>query len=276
MLRLCPAWRRWLPPFLGAVTIPALISRRDPAARVGGAAAKEPEEARFVLERRLHSASRLLSRTRSPGASSRYMETERIYSPAEWATKERAVTETLDRYRPSNVLDIGCNTGFFSRVAARTGASVVAIDQDPEALGEAWKTAEAEGLAILPLVVNLARPPGGCGWSNDEFAGFLERARGKFEGVLMLALLHHLVVNERVPIESIFDLAASLTTRLLVLEYVDPADPQFRRISRGRDALYRDLTVDTFEMSARRRFDIADARTLTPTRRIYTLEKRRR
>ena len=31
MLRLCPAWRRWFPPFLGAVSIPALVSRDEQA-----------------------------------------------------------------------------------------------------------------------------------------------------------------------------------------------------------------------------------------------------
>ena len=91
----------------------------------------------------------------------------------------------------------------------------------------------------------------------------------------MLALLHHLLVNERVPLDSIFDLAASLTTRVLIVEYIDPADPQFRSIARGRDALHRDLTADSFEFAARRLFEIAGTQALTPTRRIYTLEKRR-
>ena len=91
----------------------------------------------------------------------------------------------------------------------------------------------------------------------------------------MLALVHHLLVNERVPLDSIFDLAALLTTRLLIVEYVDPADPQFRSMARGRDALHRDLTVDSFELAAQRLFEIAGAQAVTPTRRIYILEKRR-
>ena len=155
------------------------------------------------------------------------------------------------------------------------GARVVAIDHDPEVVGAAWKMADAEGLAILPLVVNIARPTGGCGWSNDEFASFLDRARGQFDCVLMLALIHHLLVNERVPLDRIFDLAASLTSGLLVVEFVDPGDPQFRTIARGRDALYRDLTVDAFKDAAQRCFEIADERPVTATRRIYTLERRR-
>jgi len=88
----------------------------------------------------------------------------------------------------------------------------------------------------------------------------------------MLALMHHLVVNERVSLDRIFDLAAQLTRRLLLIEYVDPSDSQFRKIARGRDALHRDLTPTAFESAARERFEILDCRSLTPTRALYALE----
>jgi len=274
MLAMFPGWRRWVPPFLGAVTIPALLSRNDRNAGASALSAKDPQEARFVMERRLRSVDRLLGDVPSCGAASKYMDSGRIYSEAQWAVKERAVADALDDWRPRNVLDIGCNTGCFSILAAQKGARVVAVDQDPDVVGMLWKTADAARWSILPLVVNIARPPGGCGWSNQEFPSFLERAHGKFDGVLMLALLHHLLVKERVPLESIIQLAASLTTRLLIVEYVDPGDPQFRTIARGRDALHRDLTVETFERAAGRLFEIARVSTVTPTRRIYILEKR--
>jgi hypothetical protein len=89
----------------------------------------------------------------------------------------------------------------------------------------------------------------------------------------MLALVHHLIVNERVPLDSLFELIAELTVRLAVIEYIDPADAQFQRILRGRDALHRDLTAESFEAAAGRHFRIVDIHNVTPTRRIYTLEK---
>jgi SAM-dependent methyltransferase len=275
MLAMSPRWRRWLPPFLNAVTIPALLSRGNRESGTAVAQAEDPQEAKYVLERRLNSAERLLGKVPLRRTAFDYMNSGRIYSEVEWERKERVVAEALDGYQPGNVLDIGCNTGNFSVVAARKGARVVAIDHDPDAVGALWRTAKREKFAILPLVVNIARPPGACGWSNAEFPSFLERAGDKFDCVMMLALLHHLLVNERVPLESAFALAASLTTRLLIIEYVDPSDPQFRSISRGRDALHRDLTADTFEWAARQRFEIAGTHDVTPTRRIYILEKRR-
>ena len=202
---------------------------------------------------------------------SAYMDRDCVYSFSEWTAKETAVAAALKQFRPASVLDAGCNTGHFSLLAAQS-ATVVAIDRDPGPVGALWKSARAAELPILPLVVDLARPPGACGWANSECPSFLDRARGRFDCVLMLALMHHLVVNERVSLDRIFDLAAQLTRRLLLIEYVDPSDSQFRKIARGRDALHRDLTPTAFESAARERFEILDCRSLTPTRALYALE----
>ena len=89
----------------------------------------------------------------------------------------------------------------------------------------------------------------------------------------MLALVHHLLVSERVPLDRIFDLAAELTRGDVIVEYVDPEDGQFRSIARGRDALHRDLNRRSFEHAARGPFVIAESWKLTPTRWIYWLRK---
>ncbi len=89
----------------------------------------------------------------------------------------------------------------------------------------------------------------------------------------MLALVHHLVVSERVPLPGIFELAANLTNSWTIVEYVDPADSQFQRISRGRDSLHRDLTRQSFEYAASERFEIVESLEVTPTRCLYLLGK---
>jgi SAM-dependent methyltransferase len=267
--------RRWLPPFLSTIALPALLSRRaEEGSAVPSRKAKDASEATFILETRFEKTLRKLPAIPASTGASAYMETNCIYSSSEWAAKETAIAKTLERLRPESVLDVGCNTGHFSKLAARSSAAVVAIDHDPAAVGALWTSASAGGLAILPLVVDIARPTAALGWANTECPSFLDRARGRFDCVLMLALTHHLVVNERVPLDRIFELAAQLTRGLLVIEYVDPSDPQFRRIARGRDALHRDLTQSSFESAARRRFQVADSIAVTRTRVIYTLEQK--
>ena len=177
------------------------------------------------------------------------MESGHNYSGEEVARKEAVVMKAVALSGGRNVLDIGCNTGHFSLLAARQGARVVAIDRDPAAVGKLWQSAAEARADVLPLAIDIARPPGASGWANREHASFLERARGRFDCVLMLALLHHLIVNERTPLDSIFELVAQLTTRIAVVEYIDPADEQFQRILRGRDSLHRDLTPRDFRTS---------------------------
>jgi hypothetical protein len=91
----------------------------------------------------------------------------------------------------------------------------------------------------------------------------------------MLAVLHHLLVTDRVPLEEIIELLAELSRDLVVVEYVGPADPNFLRIVRGRQALHRGLDPAAFENACAARFHIV--RTLPidgMDRRMYLLRRK--
>lgn len=269
------------PAFLTLVSIPVWL-----AARQGAEDSKiyqqrtlsNPAKAQFILQRVLESARRKLNvtapRTRRTSAWSNYMDQNR-YSEDYFPLKQQFVTRVMTEAKPHRVLDVGCNTGHFSALAARSGASVVAIDYDPVVVGEVWRQADAENLDILPLVVNLARPTPSIGWRNAECASFLDRARGQFEAVLMLGVIHHLLVSERIPLTEIMKLAAELTTHALVIEFVAPDDRMFRRIARGRDQLFTGLTKEYFEERSSRHFDIIRCERLDQTSRwLYLMTKK--
>jgi hypothetical protein len=131
-------------------------------------------------------------------------------------------------------------------------------------------------MKILPLVVNLARPTPAFGWRNEECPSFLDRARGKFDVVLMLAVLHHLMVKEQIPLPAILELAAELTSQYLIIEFVAPEDPMFRHLVRGRAELFSGLSKESFELAAVPWFEIQQSALLNPTRTIYLLRKRSR
>ncbi len=203
------------------------------------------------------------------------MEGENNYTAEHFQAKERFVGRFLSDHAPRRVLDVGCNTGHFSVLAARSGAQVVAIDYDPAAAGCLWRSARAEKLDILPLVVNLARPTPAMGWNNREWPSFLERARGAFDAVFMLAVVHHMLVTERVPLDAILDMAADLTSHLLVIEFISPQDSMFRRLVRGREELFRGLDAALFERTCGRRFDILKVQHPDgATRWLYVLRRK--
>jgi SAM-dependent methyltransferase len=269
------AMRRLSPPFLSLASIPTWLSGREKETTYRVELAKSEEQARFVLGRVLRSCARQLEslepRPRDSSWSG-YLEHKSIYSGAQQAQKEAFVRDAL---RPGDVLDVGANEGHFSFLAAREGASVVAIDADAACVGAIWREASKRGLEVLPLVVDLTRPTPAMGWRNRECASFLERAREGFDVVMMLAVLHHMLVTERIPLEEIFELAQELTRESLLIEFVGPDDPMFKRIVHGRDRLYSHLTRERFEATAARRFELVRSTRIDGMERWLYLYRRR-
>ena len=203
-----------------------------------------------------------------------YLDHKSLYTPAQLAQKERFVEEALELARPRRVLDVGANEGRFSFLAAEHGAEVVAIDSDPVVVGAIWHKAARRN--VLPLVVDLTRPTPAVGWRNEESPSFLDRARGSFDLVMMLAVVHHMLVTERIPLGELLELADELSREYVLIEYVAPADPMFRKIVRGRDELYADFSPDWFEASALRRFDLIRSARIDGLHRWLYLFRRRR
>ncbi len=277
--RICGPLAMLRPPILTLATLPTWLGARRAAAQVyRKRQARTPEQARFILHGILTGLRRQLGRLKvSQKARSRwsgYVEVRESYTAEQLQQKTQFIDQVLFKYRPRRLLDAGSNTGQFSLQSARTGTSVVAIDSDSVVVGQLWRIAHAERLDILPLVINLARPSPALGWRNGECPAFLDRAKGAFDMVFFLALLHHLFISERIPLIEIINLAAELTTDLAVVEFVGTADPMFQNLLRGREALFEELTTDTFEATVRTQFHIIQSEQLAGScRHLYLLKK---
>ncbi len=281
---LCSPLRRLLPPFLTLVSLPTWLGARHRARASDPAVyrrppARSPEQAQFVLRYLFRRLARLLARLAPRGRTSTWSDYATTADPrrgGELAAKQALVEELVRDARPRTVLDVGCNTGYLAAAAAQGGARVVAIDYDPVVVGATWRRASAAGLDILPLVVDLTRPSPAIGWRNRECPSFLDRAHGRFDAVFLFAVIHHSLVTERVPLPEILDLAADLTAQggHAVVEFIPPEDPLFRRLTRGRDALFAGLTTEVFEAVAGRRFALVRSSPVPGTaRRLYLLRK---
>ena len=164
----------------------------------------------------------------------------------------------LERCRPARVLDIGANTGTYSLLAAKAGAEVVALDSDAAAIETLWRLAAEKSLPVTALVANIARPTPAAGWRNREQLSLLDRLDGQFDLVLMLAVIHHLILREQLPLAHIGELCASLTRRWLVLEWVPPSDPMYQEWLRGRDHLYGQFSEEDLKRAFAPFFHVAD------------------
>lgn len=283
-----PWSRRLQRPAWSTVTLPVLLSRFSTPSKAapGGEVAKAqslasriqtPEIVQRVLLSRIEGLRAAVHRA-APAATrstwSDYAVTAAHYSGEDHDSKRRFVQEVLAQTKPQNVLDVGCNTGNYSRLAVQAGASVVALDSDLQALDRLAVQARAENAPILPLHIDLAHPTPASGWNNREAISFLDRAEDHFDLVLMLAVIHHLLLSSQIPLPHIAELVQRLTREHLVIEWVPETDPKFRELLRGRDSLYTHLNEAAFREAFAPHFSIARELRLDNGRTLFHMVRR--
>ena len=195
------------------------------------------------------------------------------YSAAESEQKRAWIHRVLHELRPATVLDVGANTGEFSAMAAEAGAEVVALERDADAAERIARMSVAKKLKIQTIHADLARPTPAVGWENRESSALLSRLEGQFDLVMLLAVIHHLVLLEQIPLRAIVELCHRLTKRFVVVEWVPATDPMFVSLMRGRDALYGLLSDRDFLAACEGLFSMVRTETLGNGRILFLLER---
>ncbi len=238
--------QRFSPSAFWPVTLPARLDKKgaESKAAKGIPQHKSPELALHLLKQTLANLRKRTLRAMpeySGSEWSNYTATLTHYTAQESAQKLDWVRNVLEELKPARVLDIGANTGVFSALAAEQGAQVVALERDAAAAESLYRMTRKSELSIQTIHADLARPTPAVGWENHETSSLLHRLEKKSDVVLMLAVIHHLILMEQIPVSAILDLAHRLTAQTLVLEWVPVSDPMYQSLMRGRDALYGSL-----------------------------------
>jgi len=157
-------------------------------------------------------------------AWSNYYGLDRRYSfdaPEGWPDKVRNVVHCIRSLRPKTMLDLGCNRGWMSKLAAHHGIHVIAADLDEISINILYQFVKAENLSIIPLVLDFCAltPPHGL---FQSYASASTRLRS--EMVLALALTHHLVFKQNLTFDIIANQLSCLTQKWLLVEFVPPDD----------------------------------------------------
>src|SRR6185312_6754948 len=129
-----------------------------------------------------------------------------------------------------------------------------------------------QGFVREPLLADPARPSPAVGWRNREWLSLLDRAQGRFDCVMMLGLIHHLLIADQIPLSEVVALARDLTTRWAIVEWVPATDPRFAELVRGRDDLYGHLDEALFLAAIQPHFTIAAQERLKNGRALFLLE----
>ena len=198
---------------------------------------------------------------------------EHNYTPAGLEDKKRIVAGFLDQIGPKSVWDLGANTGLFSRLASDRGIPTIAFDIDPGAVEQNYRTSRKNHeKQILPLLSDLTNPSPGIGWENRERHSLLERR--PVDTIFALALIHHLVISNNVPMDRLASFFHNLG-HWLVIEFVPKSDSQVQKLLASRQDIFTDYNLETFEAVFTRYFKIHQRQDiLNSERKLYLMEKR--
>ena len=272
-------FERWSAPLRSLVTLPYLLEK--PEARTAGAPPKlhqEPEIAAEVLERNLRGFGKTLHALEPKGRDSRwsgYQAAADHYSEQERQHKQ----EFVDRAMQIAATRVGA--GY-----RRQYRSILAH------CCRRWRARRRLGHRRCLLGPQLER--GQSGWPADPSAGrrcgqansggrmaqyaslspLLERAHDRFDCVMMLGILHHLLLADQIPMADVAALLASLTRRSSIVEWVPKTDVRYIDLCRGRDELYQHLNEALFVEQFTRYFTIMSREELTNGRVLFLFEKR--
>jgi len=261
------------------ITLPTLLDRRKQSAapaKKRPSRIADPEVTADVLRRTLRDLRVRTQRALPESASSNwseYQDTLTHYTAEQSRQKLDWVRHAIEISQRGRVLDIGANTGEFSALAAQLGVEVVALERDVASADGLFRMARQRNLSIQTICADIARPTPAVGWENAESVALLPRLAGQFDLVLMLAVIHHLLLMEQIPLPAILELCHRLTRHRMIVEWVPVEDPMYQSLMRGRDSLYGSLSETDLLAACAGRFNVLDRQALDNGRILFLLEK---
>lgn len=283
--RMLSGFKRFTQPALESVTLANFFAGFKAAGHQNQASLsdkkKSPELARFLLARTLRRMEKHIDSVKpltlkNPTKWENYEVERKHYTDQDISEKIDFVKSSMQRMAITSVLDLGCNAGEFSKIAAQSGKKVCAADYDHGALSRFYEQLRETDARISPVLLNIGNPTPSIGWMNREVDSFMLRACGKFDCVMALGLIHHLLVSERASLPMILDFFLSLDAHFLLLEWIEEKDVRFRQIAGCNQKLYADISATSFEKIFSEKYEIQSRKTLpSGSRTLYFMERKK-
>jgi ribosomal protein L11 methylase PrmA len=260
---------------LSHVTGQAVLQRRAISSELQRRATPKPRLSRAAFQGMLEGLRSFIGRCEVDNHNTVWADYEHnnSYDQATAGLKRQFVADSVSKFAPRMVIDLGCNSGEYSEVALGAGAQlVVGFDFDHGALDAAYARAISKQLNLLPLWLDAANPSPSQGWAQAERQGLQSRANSDF--VLALAFIHHIAIGRNVPLEMVVDWIISLGVTGVV-EFPPKSDPMVRQLLANREDIFPRYTEDAFCAAVEARARIVDRGHVTENGRLLVAFDRR-
>jgi hypothetical protein len=183
-----------------------------------------------------------------------------------WTVKQQTLHKILTDIKPNSVLDLGSNTGWYSKLAALLGSKVVAFDIDENCVTQLYYDACNENLPILPLIMDFTKPTPARGLSNHWAIAATERFQ--CDMVLALGLMHEIVLKRRLNFDQVVEGLTLFSKRWVVVEFIPREDQDVSQLWSERVSWY---TLENFIDALRKGFDSISILSSDPESRVLLL-----
>jgi hypothetical protein len=198
------------------------------------------------------------------------------YTERAAADKMNFIRKIVSTHEGKLAVDMGANTGLYSRLLADNYACVLAVDVDYMAVEKHYLALKSEGhRKIIPLVIDLSNPSPAIGWASKERDAFNDRCNA--DAITALALIHHLVLSIGIPLEKTAVYFHSLIRceGLLILEFVPLEDSQVQRLLAARNNVFTDYSIQKCISEYSRYFDLLEQHQVSESLRTILVFRKR-
>lgn len=202
-----------------------------------------------------------------------YYSSTHQYSEKSLESKKVLVSQFIQTAKPRELMDLGANTGLFSRLASQEGIRTLSLDFDPDCIQASYQNVKhSSETHLMPLVFDLVSPSPGIGWGNQERLPLEERFHP--DCVMALALLHHLALTNNLPLGHIARYFQKLTSDWLIVEFVPKSDSQAQRLLKDRKDIFPDYTEERFKEAFGKFFKVVQREPVGDSGRALYLMRR--
>ena len=194
------------------------------------------------------------------------------YEKSEENEKVKIVKKFINQNNFNKIIDLGCNDGFYSKIAVNDNANfVVGFDYDPISIDRAFNDFKKNQTNFLPLIFDATNPSSNIGWNENERKSFNNRA--DFDALLALAFEHHLVIAKNIPLLDVINWLTSLAPKGLI-EFVPKNDETIQKMIKFKGDIFPDYNESNFRNCIEKKAKILSINQITSSgRKIYQYEK---
>lgn len=178
------------------------------------------------------------------------------YLEADKHIKENFVRDCIKQITPNQIIDIGSNTGLFSKIISEYATKVISIDLDPSCINNLYlelsKNADLSK-KIIPVIGDLINPTPAQGWELAERDDLFLRVRSN--AFVALAVVHHICIGSNVPLDYFVSLLKKIANSGVV-EWVDSKDIMVSFMLRNRKNIFSNYTWEKFKTNIEKHFTV--------------------